>query len=84
NNAKLFVTHAGCNGVREALTAGVPMVALPLFGDQHRNAARIQDLGVGVHVEVKGLTAAVLVEQIKHALNARTYHESAEGLAAKI
>ncbi|MGI5501312.1 glycosyltransferase [Lentzea sp. CA-135723] len=84
NNAKLFVTHAGCNSVREALTAGVPMVALPLFGDQHRNAARIRELGAGVHLGVKGLTAAVLAERINHVLNAKTYHESAGDLAAKI
>lgn len=37
-------THAGYSGMREALTAGVPTVCLPLFADQPRNAARIQDL----------------------------------------
>ncbi|MFD4676954.1 glycosyltransferase [Lentzea sp. NPDC058450] len=84
NTAKLFVTHAGHNGVREALTAGVPMVALPLFGDRPRNAARIHDLGAGIDLGVKGLTAAVLAERINHVLNAKTYHEVAENLAAKI
>ncbi|WP_285644237.1 glycosyltransferase [Lentzea sp. NBRC 102530] len=84
NTARLFVTHAGYGGVREALTAGVPMIALPLFADQPRNAARIQDLGAGVKIDVKGLTAAFLAERIDHALDAKTYHEAAEGLAAQM
>ena len=84
STAKVFVTHAGCRDVREALTAGVPMVAVPLFADQPRNAGRIQDLNAGVRVDVKGLTAAVLAERIQHVLNTRTYHDTAENLAAQI
>lgn len=83
-SAKVFVTHAGHNGVRESLTAGVPMVAVPLFAGQPRNADRIQDLGVGVRVDVKGLTATVLAERIRHVLNTKKYHEAAEDLAAQM
>ncbi|WP_093588301.1 glycosyltransferase [Lentzea waywayandensis] len=82
--AKVFVTHAGSSGVREALTAGVPMVAVPLFADQPRNAERIQDLIAGVRVDVKGLTATALAERIQHVLNTSTYHVVAENLAAQI
>ncbi|WP_439656159.1 glycosyltransferase [Lentzea sp. HUAS TT2] len=82
--AKVFVTHGGYSGVREALTAGVPMVALPLFVDQPRNADRIQDLGVGVRVDVKELTAAVLAERVQHVLDTRAYHDEAEKLAAQM
>lgn len=37
-NTKLFITHAGKGGVAEAQYHGVPMVALPIFGDQQGNA----------------------------------------------
>ena len=40
-----FVTHASPNGVMEALIAGKPMVAAPLFGDQCYFAARVEGLG---------------------------------------
>ncbi|MDX3662155.1 glycosyltransferase [Streptomyces sp. ID05-26A] len=82
--AKVFVTHAGYSGVREALTAGVPMVAVPLFADQPRNADRIQDLGLGVRVDVKGLSADVLAERIRHVLNTKTYHDVAENHASQM
>jgi N-glycosyltransferase len=84
STAKVFVTHAGYSGVREALTAGVPMVALPLFADQPRNAARIQDLKAGVRVDVKGLTATVLAARIQHVLDTKIYYDTAGSCAAEI
>lgn len=46
----LFVTHAGFGGIQEAVTAGVPMVALPLYAEQPVNATRLADVGLGVAV----------------------------------
>ncbi len=84
NTAKVFVTHAGYSSVRESLTAGVPMVGLPLFADQPRNAARVAELKAGVTVDVKGLTATALAEKIKHVLATRTYHDAAETMAGEM
>lgn len=42
----LFVTHGGYNSVLEALRTGVPMVAVPFFGDGTHNAARCAARGV--------------------------------------
>ncbi len=36
-NTRLFITHAGNNGQLEALYHGVPMLAMPVAGDQNRN-----------------------------------------------
>ncbi|MGW6934511.1 nucleotide disphospho-sugar-binding domain-containing protein [Lentzea sp. NPDC054927] len=76
--------HAGYSGVREALTAGVPMVCLPLFADQPRNAARIQDLKAGIQVAVKDLSAAVLAERVQHVLDTKTYCDTAVSFAAEM
>jgi len=45
--ADLFVTHAGCSSLHEALLAGVPMLCLPQGSDQFAWAKRLDALGVG-------------------------------------
>lgn len=84
NTANVFVTHAGYSSVREALTAGVPMVAVPLFADQPRNAAKVEELKAGVSIGVKGLTSDALAEKIKQVLDAKSYHDTAETLAEEM
>jgi MGT family glycosyltransferase len=44
--AALAVTHGGNNSVTEALTAGVPMLVLPLSTDQFAGAAALEEAGV--------------------------------------
>ncbi|GGR70519.1 MULTISPECIES: glycosyltransferase [Streptomyces] len=46
----LFLTHGGFNSVREALRTGTPLAVLPHFGDQHINAERVVELGLGGHI----------------------------------
>ena len=43
----LLVSHGGFNSVKEALAEGVPLVIVPVAGDQHYCAKRCQALGVG-------------------------------------
>ncbi|MER6692435.1 glycosyltransferase [Streptomyces minutiscleroticus] len=48
--ADLFLTHGGFNSMREAMRTGTPLAVLPQFGDQHSNAARVEELGLGRHI----------------------------------
>jgi len=53
-----FVTHCGWNSTLEALSFGVPMVAVPHWSDQSTNAKYIMDvwkIGLKASVDEKGL-----------------------------
>ena len=51
----LFVTHCGMTGILEAVYHSVPMLALPIFGDQPDNAARLVERGLALKVDRSGL-----------------------------
>ena len=49
-HADVFLTHCGMNSVNEAITAKVPMIAMPFVNDQLANAQRIVELGIGKRI----------------------------------
>ncbi|NHD17020.1 MULTISPECIES: glycosyltransferase [Actinopolyspora] len=48
-----FITHGGFNGVREALSSGIPMVVLPIFAEQPANAERVEQLELGKRLNLE-------------------------------
>lgn len=47
--AALAITPAGAATTRECASLGVPILAFPMWTDQHGNAARIQHAGIGLN-----------------------------------
>ncbi|KAH9508328.1 hypothetical protein Btru_050843 [Bulinus truncatus] len=48
SKTKLFVSHCGSHSQYEALYHGVPMLCLPLYGDQFYNSDRSKSKGLGL------------------------------------
>lgn len=56
-NADLFITHCGMNSVNEAMSFGIPLLAMPVINDQITNAKRIVELGIGMRMHAFPITA---------------------------
>lgn len=65
----LFVTHGGNNSFTEAFYFGTPMVVIGIFGDQHDNGCRLEDLKLGKRLHIGHLSKDNLEDAINCVLN---------------
>lgn len=68
----MALLHGGMNGVHEALSYGVPIIAIPFWNDQGDVVARLQHSGAGVQILRKHLTLEVLVKSMEDIRNGRS------------
>ena len=76
----LCITDAGLNTTLEALTQGVPLVAIPVTNDQPGVAARIAYTKTGAAVSLKELTVSRLTLLIDEVLRNPEYRDNANRL----
>ncbi|XP_030627728.1 UDP glucuronosyltransferase 1 family, polypeptide B1 [Chanos chanos] len=74
--ARAFITHGGTHGIYEGICHGVPMVMLPLFGDQNDNVHRISIRGVGIALSIFDITSEILVSALDKVINDSSYKEN--------
>lgn len=79
----LVVTHGGFGTIMGCLAVGVPMVIIPVQGDQPRNAQRCADLGVGRVVGPEERTPAAIRGAVRAVLGEPSYRERAAHLQAE-
>ncbi len=81
--AHLFITHAGMNSVSEAMQYGVPIICLPLSGDQPFVAWRVADeLGIGIRLQPdEDLSVEKVKNSIAKILNDPKYRSRAYDLS---
>lgn len=82
--AALVITHAGMNTVLEALSCGVPIVAIPITNDQPGVAARLRWSGAGERVPLWQLSVPLLKSSIQRVLSQSSYREQAQRLQQAI
>src|SRR5215212_1527276 len=82
--AALCITHAGLNTALEALTNGVPVVAIPITNDQPGVAARVRWTGSGEVVPLSKLTASSVREAVSNVLTKTHCRDNARRLQGQI
>uniref|UniRef100_A0A182NHH7 Uncharacterized protein n=1 Tax=Anopheles dirus TaxID=7168 RepID=A0A182NHH7_9DIPT len=77
-NLKLFITHGGLGSTTEAMYHGVPIVGIPMFGDQEGNIKQIVKEEWGLSVSFDELTEEILTGAVKEVLRNARYRENVE------
>ena len=80
-NVKLFISHCGLGGVVESKCHGVPIVGMPLFGDQMGNLDAILAEGWAVKVDFATITEDNLMTAIQEVLQNPKYTNKVKYLA---
>ncbi|KAI3375257.1 hypothetical protein L3Q82_021764, partial [Scortum barcoo] len=82
SGVRAFITHAGSHGLYEGLCHGVPMLMVPLSGDQPDNARKLESRGVGVVLDILSITTKSLLQGINEVINDARYKENVQKLSA--
>jgi MGT family glycosyltransferase len=83
-HADLVITHAGNNTVTECLHFGRPMLALPIFWDQHDNATRLAELGLGARLDTYAFGDDELHAAVSRLLTDEPLRHRLAGLSARL
>jgi hypothetical protein len=73
--AKAFITHGGLGSTTEAVYHGVPLVGIPMFGDQNINMVKSVESGFAVSLEYTQLSEELLLDAVNKVINEPIYKQ---------
>jgi len=79
---KAFVSHVGHNSLYEAAYHGVPLVAFPLYGDQHPNAKKAEHFSLGLTVDFESTNAQQMFETTELVITEPRFKQNAKRISA--
>ncbi|CAH0731744.1 unnamed protein product, partial [Brenthis ino] len=80
-NLKIFITHGGQLSTTEAIHFGVPVIGIPVFGDQYVNMRSVANKGFGIIVTLAEDMANKLRAAIEEMLINTSYKTKANELS---
>ncbi len=80
DRSSLVITHGGMNTVIGSLSAGVPLVVIPITNEQPGIATRLVRTGAGEMISLKQLNVPVLKQAISQVLGDVRYKERATAM----
>lgn len=72
-NVVAFISHCGLMSTYEAIYYAKPMITVPIFADQPSTAARLQELGVGVHMDIMDTKKEEFIMLLDEVVNKTKY-----------
>ncbi|KAG8274418.1 UDP-glucuronosyltransferase 1-1 [Homalodisca vitripennis] len=75
-NIVLFITHGGLLSQHEAINAGVPVICIPIMGDQPMNAKFYEAREVGVKLNFNDLSEETIYTAVTTVLNTTKYKDN--------
>nr|CAD7615635.1 unnamed protein product [Timema genevievae] len=61
--------QGGLQSIEEALTVGVPLIAIPFFSDQDFNVKKIEEKGIGIRLDFAEITKEKLLFALDKVIN---------------
>uniref|UniRef100_A0A182W6E0 Uncharacterized protein n=1 Tax=Anopheles minimus TaxID=112268 RepID=A0A182W6E0_9DIPT len=80
-NTVLFISHGGQFGTFETMHHGVPVLFIPFFGDQHRNADRAIRQGFAKKMSFESITVESFGANIRHLVENEKYYTRAKEIS---
>ncbi|XP_030852175.1 UDP-glucuronosyltransferase 2C1 isoform X3 [Strongylocentrotus purpuratus] len=82
NKTRAFMYQGGNNGLYEALYHAVPVVVIPLIGDQPDVAARVMTRGMGLSLDIMTITTEKIVDTLNAVIHEKHYKETVKRMSA--
>ncbi|KAI8051163.1 hypothetical protein BDF22DRAFT_777330 [Syncephalis plumigaleata] len=83
-SVKLFVSHCGIASIHEAIEARVPILGVPVIGDQQLQAARVEHFDIGRRLQWRDVDTSMAFDKLSELVEGNklvTIHSKIEQLA---
>ncbi|XP_028035389.1 UDP-glucuronosyltransferase 2B17-like [Bombyx mandarina] len=81
---KLFITQGGLQSTEEAITAGVPLIGVPMLGDQWYNVEQYVRHRIGLRLDLDELSEDKLRSFIEEIINDQSYRQNIARLRSQL
>lgn len=82
-NVKLFITHGGLLGTTEAMVEGVPVIGIPVYGDQKMNMQKAVSREYGLQICKDDVTEESLTNLLNEFFANPKYAKNAKALSSR-
>nr|QVG59853.1 UDP-glucuronosyltransferase [Nilaparvata lugens] len=80
-NVVAFVTHGGLLGLSEAAFEAVPIIGIPMYGDQGTNVRAFEASGAGVFLSYSTINKQSFKQALQAVVNDKRYKENARRMS---